>query len=112
MSIIPIARTQFTKTSAIEDPLLKVPPARRGNRTRARFPSRSAGNLQEGGNCKLRPRDWYNTNCTAKVRGCTGLESPLTPTLSPLDKGGEGREWGDSARAGICELWLGDWYNR
>ena len=29
---------------------------------------------------------------------------------SPLDKGGEGREWGDSARAGICELWLGDWY--
>ena len=23
---------------------------------------------------------------------------------------GEGREWGDSARAGICELWLGDWY--
>ena len=36
---------------------------------------------------------------------------PLTPTLSPLDKGGEGREWGDSARAGIRELWLGDWYN-
>jgi hypothetical protein len=34
----------------------------------------------------------------------------LTPTLSPLDKGGEGREWGDSARAGIRELWLGDWY--
>jgi hypothetical protein len=50
------------------------------------------------------------TNCAAKVRECTGLESPLTPTLSPLDKGGEGREWGDSARAGICELWLGDWY--
>jgi hypothetical protein len=36
--------------------------------------------------------------------------SALTPTLSPLDKGGEGREWGDSARAGICELWLSDWY--
>jgi hypothetical protein len=49
---------QFTKTSAIEAPLLKVPPASRGNRTRARFPSRSGGNLQEGGNCKLRPRDW------------------------------------------------------
>ena len=29
--------------------LLKVPPARRGNRTRARFPSRSGGNLKEGG---------------------------------------------------------------
>ena len=26
-----------------------------------------------------------------------GMESPLTPTLSPLSKGGEGREWGDSA---------------
>ena len=52
----------------------------------------------------------HNTNCAAKVRECTWLESPLTPTLSPLDKGGEGREWGDSAHAGICELWLGDWY--
>jgi flagellar L-ring protein precursor FlgH len=52
----------------------------------------------------------HNTNCAAKVRECTGLESPLTPTLSPLEKGGEGREWGDSARAGICELWLGDRY--
>ena len=57
--LIPIAGTQFTKTSEIEDPLLKVPPASRGNRTRARFPSRSGGNLQEGGNCKLRPCDWY-----------------------------------------------------
>jgi hypothetical protein len=53
-----------------------------------------------------------NTNCVAKVCECAGLESPLTPTLSPLVKGGEGREWGDSARAGICELWIGDWYNR
>jgi hypothetical protein len=35
---------------------------------------------------------------------------PPLPALSPLVKGGEGREWGDSARAGICELWLGDWY--
>jgi hypothetical protein len=41
-----------------------------------------------------------------------GFESPLTPTLSPLVKGGEGREWGDSARAGIGELWLGGWYNK
>ena len=37
------------------------------------------------------------------------LEMADFRTLSPLDKGGEGREWGDSARAGICELWLGDW---
>ena len=33
-----------------------------------------------------------------------GMESPLILTLSPLIKGGEGREWGDSVRAGICEL--------
>jgi len=30
--------------------------------------------------------------------------------LQALDKGGEGREWGDSACAAICELWLSDWY--
>jgi hypothetical protein len=28
------------------------------------------------------------TNCVAKVCECAGLESPLTPTLSPLVKGG------------------------
>jgi hypothetical protein len=59
--IIPTAWAKFMKTIATENPLLKVPPASRGNRTRARFPSRSRGNLQEGGNCKLRPRDWYYT---------------------------------------------------
>jgi D-alanyl-D-alanine carboxypeptidase len=47
--IIPIAETYSTKTQAIEDPLLKVPPASRGNRTDARFPSRSGGNLKKGG---------------------------------------------------------------
>jgi D-alanyl-D-alanine carboxypeptidase/D-alanyl-D-alanine-endopeptidase (penicillin-binding protein 4) len=47
--IIPIAETYSTKTQAIEDPLLKVPPASRGNRTDARFPSRRGGNLEEGG---------------------------------------------------------------
>jgi hypothetical protein len=56
VGIIPIAEPEFTKVRINENPLLKVPPARRGNRTRARFPSRSGGNLQEGGNCKLRPR--------------------------------------------------------
>ena len=76
--IIPIAEPEFTKVRINENPLLKVPPASRGNRTRARFPSRSGGNLQEGGNCKLRPRDWYkmhehtdevivNYTCTAGI---------------------------------------------
>jgi hypothetical protein len=58
MGVIPTAWAKFTKTSEIEDPLLKVPPARRGNR-RAWFPSRSGGNLKEGGKYELCPRDWY-----------------------------------------------------
>ena len=32
--VIPIAQPKFTKTSMPDNPLLKVPPARRGNRTR------------------------------------------------------------------------------
>jgi MFS family permease len=52
----------------------------------------------------------HYTNRRAKVYKCVGFKSPLTPTLSPLDKGGEGREWGDSARAAICELCPRDWY--
>ena len=75
--IIPIAEPEFTKVRMNENPLLKVPPASRGNRTRARFPSRSGGNLQEGGNCKLCPRDWYNTDRRAEVCKCVGFESPL-----------------------------------
>jgi hypothetical protein len=51
-------RASVHKKTAV-DPLLKVPPASRGNRTPARFPSRSGGNLKEGGNCKLCPCDWY-----------------------------------------------------
>jgi hypothetical protein len=35
----------------LDNPLLEVPPASRGNRTHARFPSRSGGNLKEGGSC-------------------------------------------------------------
>jgi len=43
------------------NPLLKVPPACRGNRVwSGRFPSRSGGNLQEGGNHELWLGDWYN----------------------------------------------------
>ena len=38
--------SQSSQKMAVDDPLLKVPPARRGNRTRARFPSRSGGNLR------------------------------------------------------------------
>jgi hypothetical protein len=52
IGIIPIAGTQFTKTSAIDDPLLKVPPARRGNRTGARLgsPREAGGTCRRGGN--------------------------------------------------------------
>ncbi len=38
----------------IDNPLLQVPPACRGNRdVRGWFPSRSGGNLKEGGNQEL-----------------------------------------------------------
>ena len=33
--LIPIAKPKFTKKTAVDDPLLKVPPARRGNRVSA-----------------------------------------------------------------------------
>ena len=35
---------------------------------------------------KLYRKGNYYTNCVAKVCECVGFESPLTPTLSPLDK--------------------------
>ena len=35
---------------------------------------------------KNQRKDTYNTNCVAKVCECAGLESPLTPTLSPLTR--------------------------
>jgi outer membrane protein len=100
--MIPIAKPNFIETRAVENPLLKVPPASRGNRTGA-VPLAKRGEPKGGGR--------FNTNRRAKVCKCVGFESPLTPTLSPLIKGGEGREWGDSARAAICELCPRDWYN-
>jgi hypothetical protein len=60
----------------IDDPLLQVPPARRGNRTPARFPSRKRGEPTEGGNQELWLRDWYN-----KKEG----KHNLPPSLSWLD---------------------------
>ena len=84
--LIPIAEPEFTKVRINENPLLKVPPARRGNRTRARFPSRSGGNLQEGGNCKLRPRDWYkmheHTDEVIVNYTCMAGLSPVGTTLA------------------------------
>jgi len=52
LSIIPIVEPKFTKARMNENPIHKV-------LLPALFPSRSGGNLQEGGNCKLRPRCWY-----------------------------------------------------
>jgi len=57
-------------------PLLQVPPARRGNRTPARFPPLREGNLRRGGNQELWLRDWYN-----KKEG----KRNLPPSLSRLD---------------------------
>ena len=48
LGIIPIALPKFVKTSVIDDPLLKVPPARRGNRVGARLGSPR----EAGGTCR------------------------------------------------------------
>jgi hypothetical protein len=71
-------------------PSLRFPPLREGNRVGrvGSVPPACRGNLKEGviGHtrfCELWLRDWYYTNCVAKVCECAGLESPLTPTLSP-----------------------------
>ena len=40
--------SRSSQKTAVDNPLLKGPPAGRGNRTAARFPSRSGGNLKEG----------------------------------------------------------------
>jgi hypothetical protein len=76
-----------------------------------RVPLAKRGEPKGGGQLSTLPLQLDNTNRRAKVCKCVGFESPLTPTLSPLIKGGEGREWGDSARAAICELCPRDWYN-
>jgi hypothetical protein len=52
LEVIPIASAYLTKTRVDENPLLKVPPAGRGNRW-AWFPSRSGREPMEEGNCEL-----------------------------------------------------------
>ena len=53
--IIPIAQPEFVKARMNENPLLKVPPASRGNRTGARLGSPR----EAGGNYELWLGDWY-----------------------------------------------------
>ena len=57
--VIPIAQSKFAGENALATPSLRFP-LLAGGTLPARFPSRSVGNLQEGGNCKLCPCDWYN----------------------------------------------------
>ena len=61
----------------IDDPLLQVPPASRGNRdVRGSVPLAKRGEPTEGGNQELWLRDWYN-----KKEG----KRNLPPSLSWLD---------------------------
>jgi hypothetical protein len=74
LSVIPIARAEFTIA-----PLLQVPPASRGEPRTGSVPPARRGNLKEGVFnracfCKLCPRDWYNTH-HASPRGQGLLES-------------------------------------
>jgi len=65
---------------------LKPPPSgspcRQGEPTPTRFPSRSGGNLKEGGNCKLCPCDWYDM-CIKMGVGLIIVKSwnPTNPAL-------------------------------
>ena len=57
-AVIPIAEPEFTKT-AVDDPLLKVPPARRGNLA-CSVPLAKRGEPAGGGAInELWTRDWY-----------------------------------------------------
>jgi len=71
-------RARVHKITAVDDPLLKVPPARRGNRTRARFPSRSGGNLKEGGQIINFARAIGNRRLCPKVPKCAPVGHPYS----------------------------------
>ena len=95
------------KQARLKTPSLRFP-LRAGGTERARFPSRSGGNLQEGGNCKLCLCDWYKASknplwrlrsrlCRQRATACHPNEShwaealfvggarmPKKPTPSPL----------------------------
>ena len=80
------------------NPLPKVPPASRGNRTRARFPSRSGGNLKEGEKTEPNPhsvplaRRGQRPNPLLKVPpACRGNR---TPVWFPSRSGGNLKEGG------------------
>ena len=51
----------------------------------AGFPSRSGGNLQKGGNCKLRLRDWYKPQPSPRA----GRERRFLPRLRGRLGGGQ-----------------------
>ena len=83
-----------------------------------RFPSRSGGNLKEGGICKLCPCDWYNTNRRTRVHkkrqlttpSCrfplqAGGTEPTRPTRFPSRSGGNLKEGGN------CKLCPCNWYD-
>jgi hypothetical protein len=77
--------------------LLQVPPAGRGNRAGARHGSPREAGGEPAGAGKGTAIRFRNTVLQGNFSPTRGMESPLTPALSPLIKGGEGREWGDSA---------------
>ena len=70
-----VHKTRQLTTPSLRFPLLaggteplRVPLAKRGEPMRpTRFPSRSGGNLKEGGNCELWLRSWYYTNRADRI---------------------------------------------
>jgi hypothetical protein len=76
------------------NPLLQVPPASRGNRTGARLGSPREAGGEPAGAGKGTAIRFRNTVLQGNFFPTRGMESPLTPTLSPLDKAWYGyRMW-------------------
>jgi hypothetical protein len=67
--------SQSSQKTAVDDPLLQVPPASRGNRW-AWFPSRSGGNLRRGA--------IVNSDCAVGKCLCIIFSIPPRPTASSL----------------------------
>jgi hypothetical protein len=81
------------------NPLLQVPPASRGNRAGARHGSPREAGGEPAGAGKGTAIRFRNMVLQGNFFPTRGMESPLTPTLSPLDKADKGT----SLEFTVCE---------
>ena len=89
---------QNSQKTAVDAPLLKVSPACRVNRTRARFPSRSGRNLQEGGRVEKPTHRHLLTAVGLALSPSSGkrVNESLTPARGMVNNHDAAAENGDS----------------